>query len=312
MPAHGLGVLAPGAAEALYDEDLQLALYLCYELHYRGLAGVDPEWEWDPELIRFRSRLERVFEAALGAVAEPTAPDVDAKAELLAIAGSGSGPSLSGYMAERGTLEQMRELCVHRSAYQLKEADPHTWGIPRLSGRAKAAMVEIQSDEYGEGREADMHSVLFADTMRELGLDATYGAYLDRVPAITLATVNLVSMLGLHRRFRGALVGHLALFEMTSVGPMGRYSKALERLGLGRRARRFYDVHVLADAHHEQVALHQMVEGLVEAEPDLAGDVVTGARWLMAVEGAFTAHLLDSWSAGRSSLRTAAALSSVA
>ena len=304
-PAHRLSAIPPDGQgeDGLHDEDLQLALYLCYELHYRGLAGVDPEWEWDPEVIRFRSGLERAFEAALASVAERTARAVDAKAELLAMAGSGSGPSLSGHMAERGTLAEMRELAVHRSAYQLKEADPHTWAIPRLSGRAKAAMVEIQSDEYGEGREAEMHSVLFADTMRELGLDPTYGAYLDQIPAITLATVNLVSMLGLHRRWRGALVGHLALFEMTSVGPMGRYSLALERLGLGIRARRFYDAHVLADAHHEQVALHQMVDGLIEAEPDLAADVVTGARWLTAVEGAFTAHVLDSWSGGRSSLR---------
>src|SRR3712207_8445227 len=39
-----------------------------------------------------------------------------------------------------------------RSIYTLKEADPHSWAIPRLTGRAKAALVEIQSDEYGEGR----------------------------------------------------------------------------------------------------------------------------------------------------------------
>ena len=34
---------------------------------------------------------------------------------------------------------------------------------------------------------------------------------------------------------------------MTSVVPMGRYARVCERLGLGRRARRFYDVHVEAD-----------------------------------------------------------------
>jgi hypothetical protein len=29
-----------------YGEDLQLALYCCYELHYRGFAGVADDWEW--------------------------------------------------------------------------------------------------------------------------------------------------------------------------------------------------------------------------------------------------------------------------
>ena len=37
-----------------YGDDLQLALYLCYELHYRGFAGVAPAWEWDPGLLRDR------------------------------------------------------------------------------------------------------------------------------------------------------------------------------------------------------------------------------------------------------------------
>ena len=58
--------------------------------------------------------------------------------------------------------------------------------------------------------------------MEALGLDARYGAYLEHIPAITLATVNLMSMLGLHRRRRGAIVGHLALFEMTSSLPNRR------------------------------------------------------------------------------------------
>jgi heme oxygenase-like protein len=73
--------------------------------------------------------------------------------------------------------------------------------------------------------------------MRELGLDDTYGAYLAIIPGVMLATVNLASYFGLHRRLRGALVGHLAVFEMTSVEPMGRYSTALRRHGFWSWAR---------------------------------------------------------------------------
>src|SRR5205807_8709536 len=135
--------------------------------------------------------------------------------------------------------------------YQLKEADPHTWAIPRLMGGPKSAMVEIQADEYGGGQPGQSHAELFADTMAGLGLDATYGSYLDLLPGTTLATVNLISLFGLHRRWRGALVGHLAVFEMTSVVPMSRYSAALRRLGVDHSARLFYDVHVEADAVHE-------------------------------------------------------------
>src|SRR5690242_1096416 len=65
---------APGSLDAgtlprfddpLADDDLQLALYLCYELHYRGLPGVDDRWEWDPRLLDVRGQLELEFERGL-------------------------------------------------------------------------------------------------------------------------------------------------------------------------------------------------------------------------------------------------------
>src|SRR4051812_13001116 len=65
-----------------FGEDLQLALYLCYELHYQGLPGVDPDWEWDPELLRLRAGMERVFLAALRA-RTPGGDDVEATLEEL-------------------------------------------------------------------------------------------------------------------------------------------------------------------------------------------------------------------------------------
>ena len=198
----------------------------------------------------------------------------------------------------------MREFLIHRSAYQLKEADPHSWAIPRLSGSPKAALVEIQADEYGGGRPERMHARLFADTLEALGLDPRYGAYLERLPAATLATVNLMSLFGLHRRLRGALVGHLALFEMTSSIPNRRYADGLRRLGCdSRAATHFFDEHVTADAVHEAVAAVDLAGGLARQEPELAEDILWGASALVEVEGRWARALLDAWEAGRTSLR---------
>jgi len=306
-PARTLtGAPAVGAPDPLCDDDLHLALYLCYELHYRSFAGIDDGWEWEPSLLDFRRRLERPFEAALRDLADPADRAVTpggAAAAVLRIVTTGGGPSLSTWFEERGTAAQFAEFAVHRSAYQLKEADPHTWVIPRLGGRPKAACVEIQSGEYGGGREPEMHASLFAAVLEALGLDSGYGAYIDRVPGVTLATVNVISFFGLHRRWRGALVGHLAGFEMTSVVPMGRYAATVDRLGLPPAARRFYAEHVTADAHHEVVAADGLVGGLAHREPDLVPDILLGVRALMAVEGRFTDHLLSAWAAGRTSLR---------
>jgi Iron-containing redox enzyme len=300
-PPHALAAPAPED-----HEDLHLALYCCYELHYRGFAGVDPGWEWEPALLGFRASLEERFAAELDELvgpppAAPESREVDAVLRELVLADE--APSLSKLVEREATREQVEEFVIHRSAYQLKEADPHSWAIPRLWGPPKAALVEIQADEYGGGRPEQVHAALFARAMTALGLDATYGAYLDRIPSVTLSTVNLMSLLGLHRRRRGALVGHLAVFEMTSSLPNGRYAKGLRRLGCGEDATAFFDVHVVADAVHESVAAVDLAGGLARQQPELAADIVWGARALLAVEARWAAHVLGAWAQNASSLR---------
>jgi hypothetical protein len=307
-PVHALGPLPLAApADPVVDEDLQLALYCCYELHYRGLPGVDEAWEWEPSLLALRRDLEARFDAGLEAMTGPPEPEAIAPQEvdlaLRAIAEAEEGPSLSRFIEREATLDQIHEFVVHRSAYQLKEADPHAWAIPRLSGPPKAALVEIEADEFGGGRPDRVHAHLFARSMEALGLDARYGAYLDHIPAITLSTVNLMSLLGLHRRRRGALVGHLALFEMTSTIPNRRYGNGLRRLGFtGEPATAFFDEHVEADAVHEAVASVDLAGGFVRQEPALAGDLLWGARTLAALDTRWGAHLLDCWARGETSL----------
>jgi hypothetical protein len=305
---------APGpvafAGDPLADDDLQLALFVAHELHYRGFDEVGDELEWEPALIEFRSALERaMLDRLIGDVGVPE--DVDpatVPAAIFQIVEEDTGPSLSRFLALRASEEQFKEFVMHRSAYQLKEADPHTFGLPRIDGRAKAAMVEIQADEYGGGRFERMHSELFAETMRELGLDAAYGAYVDLLPGSTLATVNLISLFGLRRRWRGALVGHLAGFEISSPEPNRRYANGLRRLGFGARATEFYDEHVEADSVHENIAAYDLAGGLARQEPALAGQILFGARALVHCERLFADRLLSSWERGESSLLQAEAV----
>ena len=308
LPPHDGPVLPDvDVDDALGDDDLHLALYLLYELHYRGLPGVDERWEWHPPLLAFRVVLEDVFEGALrDALAGWTPPAADASTMDLALRSiddADDAPSLSRYLETQGTVEQLQEFLAHRSAYQLKEADPHSWAIPRLSGAPKAALVEVQADEYGGGRAERVHATLFADAIRAVGLDERYGAYVDTLPGVTLATVNLMSLCGLHRRLRGAIVGHLALFEMTSSIPNGRYGRAVRRLGFpGGPATEFFDEHVEADAVHENIAAVDLAGGLVRLEPALTDQVLWGARALVELEGRWARHLLAAWQDGRSSL----------
>jgi hypothetical protein len=291
--------------DPLRGEDLHLALYLLYELHYRGLPGVDDGWEWDPALLTLRADLEARFAAALEEQIGPPSDGVEpAEMDLAlrAIADADEAPSVSRFIERSAEVEQVREFVIHRSAYQLKEADPHSFALPRLWGAPKAAMVTIQADEYGGGHADRIHAQLFADAMDALGLDSRYGAYVDSIPGVTLATVNLMSMLALHRNRRGAITGHLALFEMTSSLPNARYARGLRRLGFEGAALAFFDEHVEADAVHENLAAVDLAGGLARQQPALAPDILWGARALVDVEARWAGHLMAAWEAGKSSL----------
>jgi hypothetical protein len=188
---------------------------------------------------------------------------------------TGTGPSW--HLSSVGTRAQLREYVAHRSVYHLMEADPQAWVVPRLEGQAKAAVVTVQHDEYGAGRVERMHARLFAETMVEFGLRTEPGAYLDLVPAATLAPVNLMSLLGLHRALRGAAFGQFAMIEVTSSPGSRRLSSAFARLAAGAAGQRFYDEHVEADAVHEQV-LRAGVRDLLRREPHLAADSCSASR----------------------------------
>ncbi len=285
-----------------YGDDLQLALYTLYELHYRGFAGVDDAHEWNPDLLRLRRELEDRFLSALRADA-PAVTGAGEALDALLVEPTGHDPdSVSHHLARDGTAWQLQEHAALRSLYHLKEADPHVWVIPRLRGRAKAAMAAIEYDEFGAGRAENVHAQLFADLMTDLGLDTAYGRYLDAAPAEALATVNLMSLFGLHRACRGALVGHFAFVETTSSPGSRRLSQALRRVGAGPAALRFYDEHVEADAVHEQVVRHDVVAGLLAEEPELDADVAFGVRATGFLEERLAELLLTAWRGGRSAL----------
>ena len=301
-PTHALPTTEATHADPLGD-DLALALHACYELHYRGFQGVDETWEWEPGLLALRSVMERSFlDAVRSAVSGGDDLD-EAIAPLLVEPVPGHG--LSHFLATDSEWCHLREYVAHRSIYHLKEADPQAWVIPRLQGRAKAALVAVEFDEFGGGRAERLHAHLFAKMMTAIGLSSDYLYYLDDVPAPAVSIVNLMSLLGLHRRWRGALVGQFAFVEITSSPGSRRMVTALERFGASPSTTRFYTEHIEADAVHEQLLRREVIGGLLEDEPSLAADVVFGIQAMELLETKLEEQVMDAWSRGESSLRRA-------
>lgn len=296
---------ADSSTDLLADDDVQLTLAVLYEPHFRGFDDAADDLEWNAALISVRRVLEIAFHDAVRAEATsladaaglPLEPESDVVAGLRGLVAHDGGPSMSRYVLREATLDQVRDYVIQRSAYHLREADPHTLAIPHVAGRAKSALVEIQSDEYGNGRPGEAHSELYARTMRALDLDDTYGAHWPVTLAEAFATLNLMSFLGLHARQIGACLGHLASLEMTSSLPMSRYAEGLRRLGQSPSATGYFDEHVEADAVHEQLAAVDLCGSWAAEHPERGHEILLGAAATLALDARFATRLMDQWGA---------------
>lgn len=296
---------APVSADrdVVEDEDIQIALFMVYELHYRGFDDAMPDAEWDPAIFAIRANLERAFiRSVKGHVVVSALPPPAGMAEYMFAMVEDDSTSLSRYLARNATRRQFNEFAIHRSAYQSKEADPYTWAIPRLAPAAKSALVEVQADEYGGGRVHLMHQELFRKTLRGLGLSDSYGFYIDHIPAITLAATNVVTLFGMRRSERATVCGHFAALEMTSSIPNRRYARGLRRLGFGEEVTHFFDEHVEADAVHEQLAVRGLCGAIVKEYPQQVGNIIFGAATYLWFEQALAKRMSDAWHVAKTSL----------
>ncbi|TNC36585.1 iron-containing redox enzyme family protein [Mumia zhuanghuii] len=287
--------------DPLSDLDHQLSLWILNELSFRGFEDVDDRWEFAPEVAGLRAILEAPFEKALREVcadwlARAQSYEGDVAEQIFALTEDfDEGPDLSRHVRRDATVDQVRDFLRERSIYHLKESDPHTFVIPRLSGPAKAHLVELQYDEYGGGRTGHLHHELFAGTLRAAGLDDAYGAYLGEVGAETLAASNAMALFCLHRRLRGAAMGHLAAFEATSSIPCRRIAAGLRRVGFGDEAAHYYDEHVEADAVHEQLAAREICGTMVSSGDVDRSEVLFGAVACLVLDARQSEVLMSRW-----------------
>ena len=298
---HDASVSAPGADT---PDDEAIALWTLHELSYRGFEDAADDAERDPAAVLVRHDLESSLEERLrarwdasGTTALPGPADVPMALEELVAADD--GPSLADHVRRFADVDQVLELLRQRSVYQLKEADPTTWVVPHLPVRAKAALMEVQFDEYGNGDPNRLHSHLFAKGMESVGLRSEYGAYVDDALLETLELNNALSMFGMQRRLRGAAMGHLAAFEMTSSLPARKIAQGLARLGLDGAMAGYYDEHVEADAVHEQLAARDICGTLAEDEPDQVAEILFGAFTCLDLEARVATALFAAWGVER-------------
>ena len=281
-----------GAAE-LGDPDSQLALWLL------NCLDVAVDWEIVDERARalplrlLHLSLERSFEEELQRTVAAVDDGVDLQAYLDELLRS-PAIDVAASAAEHGA-HAVRDVFTSKAPYLGFEADPHTLALARIEAPLKPVVAEIQSGEYGVGHE-QTHAQIYRSCLTALGL--SYAEAVDAAPTASFAFANLAWLFGRSVRWRGAALGQLCLLELDSVQPCRAQVEVWDTAGLPASARRWYDVHVLADAEHEKIIRGQLVPAIGECTPWLVADAAFGASATWEIQQQVASQLTRSWVRG--------------
>ena len=276
----------------LDDPDGQLALWLlnCFDVAVDW--GVIPDRLRSIPLRLLHLHLTRSFEEEL----QRLVPAADEEVELAShLDGLLRAPAvdLAATAAEVGA-HAVSDAFVAKAPYLGFEADPHTFALARVEAPLQAIVAGIQAGEYGAGHD-QTHAQIYRRCLTALGL--TYADAVDTVPTASLAFANLAWLFGRETRWRGAAIGQLCLLELDSVEPCRRQIEAWDRHRLPADARRWYDVHVVADREHEKVVRDELVPALQTRTPWLVADAAFGADATWRLQQHVAAELTARWDA---------------
>lgn len=274
----------------LDDADAQLALWLlnCLEVAVDWPVDVDRTRALALRLLH--GNLERSFEDELLRAVPAVAADLDLLDHLDGLLRS-PAVDTAATATELGAAA-VRDAFVAKAPYLGFEADPHTLALARLEAPLKPVVAEIQSGEYGVGH-AQTHAQIFRRCLTALGI--SYIDAVDAAPTASFAFANLAWLFGREVRWRGASIGQLCLLELDSVEPCRAQAAAWDTAGLPADARRWYDVHVLADAEHEQIVRRRLVPLVQEATPWLVADAAFGADATWMLQQRVATELVARW-----------------
>lgn len=157
------------------------------------------------------------------------------------------------WLVEEMGLEALQRLLSEYAIDGLTEASAMFAIVPRLQGRAQAAVMRILIDEFGCGNPQRVHAELYRQLLQELGLSTDLKEYLDTVNEESLAFVNVYHWLTKRAPRVDAYLGALAYTEMAIPTSFASFAVACERLGI--RQRTYFTEHVHIDPYHTQDAL---------------------------------------------------------
>lgn len=193
--------------------------------------------------------------------------------EALKATGPGQGDPLFPWLAEEASLDEMSWFLTQEIAGEAGFDDLVALSQIKLIAPAKLELARNYWDEMGRGNPKGMHGPMLDDLASALGIKATIEGTLWQ----SLALANAMVAMAMNRRYVYLSIGALGVIELTAPGRAALVAKGLKRLGVGGRARHYFDLHAVLDVKHSEAWNREALIPLVDADPNAARYIAEGA-----------------------------------
>jgi len=251
-----------------------------FNLSRVAVAVPDSQWQHALETeITFRVA-EGHFLESLRAQVTAMLPDshLDAEGfvgwfEDLILTGPGQQHPLFDWLAEQASLEEMRWFLTQEAAGEAGFEDLIAYTQIKLPPQAKLECARNFWDEMGHGKQAAMHAQMLEGMVDELGLRPV----IETTVWESLALSNTMLGMATSRRYTYHSLGALGAIELTAPQRVGKVSKGMQRLGLSKRVRAYFDLHAALDVAHARAWIREIIRPLAEADPACRQFMAEGA-----------------------------------
>lgn len=169
-----------------------------------------------------------------------------------------------------------RRLLAIASLDGLVEASQLSRVLGGAANEIQSMVTRIFLEEYGGGQLRRKHSSFFSSMLEELGMNPKPEAYFDLVPWQVLANINHSFFLCDRKRQFLRYMGGLLYTEVSVPASFVNIRQAVERLGLGRDAIDYWDLHIKEDKKHGQWMLDDVALPLAEHYRENAWEILWG------------------------------------
>lgn len=180
------------------------------------------------------------------------------------------------FFREEMTETGYRRLLAIASLDGLVEASQLSRVLGGAANEIQSMITRIFLEEYGGGQLRRKHSSFFSSMLNEFGMNCKPEAYLDLVPWEVLANINHSFFLCDRNRHFLRYMGGLLYTEVSVPASFVNFRQAGERLGLGRNAIEYWDLHIKEDKKHGQWMLEDVALPLVERYRENAWEILLG------------------------------------